>query len=156
MATENKVLTLEEVLVLPEGARVWVEVNEAHCNLLTNEDSGGVHQMYTTSDDKAMLRGNGYWSLASIDLPDIGWLYRVWSLPQPPTQEEMDAVPVVRCRDCRHSSKIANSTKGEWHCWSLRGRNNGDGFRRVNWDGYCDEGERMDADAPERAEGGGT
>lgn len=63
----------------------------------------------------------------------------------------MDAVPVVRCRDCRHSSKIANSTKGERHCWSLRGRNNGDGFSRVNRDGYCDAGERMDADAPERA-----
>lgn len=49
---------------------------------------------------------------------------------------------VVRCRDCRHSSKIANSTKGERHCWSLRGRNNGDGFSRVRSDGYCDEGER--------------
>mgnify|MGYP001183678614 FL=1 len=56
----------------------------------------------------------------------------------------MDAVPVVRCRDCRHSSKIANSTKGERHCWSLRGRNNGDGFSRVKQDGFCDEGARMD------------
>ena len=63
----------------------------------------------------------------------------------------IDAAPVVRCGDCRHSSKIANSTKGERHCWSGRGRNNGDGFSRVNGDGYCDEGERMDADAPERA-----
>lgn len=49
---------------------------------------------------------------------------------------------VVRCGECRHSSKIANSTKGERHCWSLRGRNNGDGFSRVRSDGYCDEGER--------------
>ena len=54
----------------------------------------------------------------------------------------VDAEPVVRCKNCRHSSKIANSTKGERHCWSLRGRNNGDGFSRVNGDGYCDEGER--------------
>jgi hypothetical protein len=72
----------------------------------------------------------------------------VLALPEGAT---MDAVPVVRCRDCRHSSKIANSTKGELHCWSLRGRNNGDGFSRVKRDGFCDEGARMDADAPERA-----
>jgi hypothetical protein len=63
----------------------------------------------------------------------------------------VDAVTVVRCGDCRHSSKITNSTKGERHCWSLRGRNNGDGFSRVKRDGFCDEGARMDADAPERA-----
>lgn len=54
----------------------------------------------------------------------------------------IDAVQVVRCENCRHSSKIANSTKGERHCWSLRGRNNGDGFSRVRSDGYCDDGER--------------
>ena len=52
---------------------------------------------------------------------------------------------VVRCAECRHSSKIANSTKGERHCWSLRGRNNGDGFSRVRSDGYCDEGDRKEA-----------
>ena len=64
----------------------------------------------------------------------------------------VDAAPVVRCKNCRHSSRIASDISGHMrHCWSGRGRNNGDGFSRVNGDGYCDEGERMDADAPERA-----
>ena len=54
----------------------------------------------------------------------------------------VDAVPVVPCKNCRHSSRIANDTDGMRHCWSGRGRNNGDGFSRVNGDGYCDEGER--------------
>lgn len=63
----------------------------------------------------------------------------------------VDAAPVVRCKNCRHSSRIASDISGHMrHCWSGRGRNNGDGFSRVNGDGYCDEGERMDADAPER------
>ena len=63
----------------------------------------------------------------------------------------IDAAPVVRCKNCRHSSRIASDISGRMrHCWSGRGRNNGDGFSRVNGDGYCDEGERMDADAPER------
>lgn len=63
----------------------------------------------------------------------------------------IDAEPVVRCKNCRHSSRIASDISGRMrHCWSGRGRNNGDGFSRVNGDGYCDEGERMDADAPER------
>jgi hypothetical protein len=67
----------------------------------------------------------------------------------------VDAVPVVRCKNCRHSSRIASDISGRMrHCWSGRGRNNGDGFSRVNGDGYCDEGERMDADAPERGKDG--
>ena len=64
----------------------------------------------------------------------------------------VEAEPVVRCKNCRNSSRIASDISGRMrHCWSGRGRNNGDGFSRVNGDGYCDEGERMDADAPERA-----
>ena len=63
----------------------------------------------------------------------------------------IEAEPVVRCKNCRNSSRIASDISGRMrHCWSGRGRNNGDGFSRVNGDGYCDEGERMDADAPER------
>lgn len=53
------------------------------------------------------------------------------------------AVPVVRCGECRHSSRIAQDTTDRMrHCWSGRGRNNGDGFSRVKQDGYCDDGER--------------
>ncbi len=64
----------------------------------------------------------------------------------------IDAAPVVRCKNCRHSSRIASDISGHMrHCWNGRGRNNGDGFSRVHGDGYCDEGRRMDADAPERA-----
>ena len=63
----------------------------------------------------------------------------------------IDAEPVVRCKNCRHSSRIAIDISDRMrHCWSGRGRNNGDGFSRVNGDGYCDDGERMDADATER------
>jgi hypothetical protein len=59
----------------------------------------------------------------------------------------IDAVPVVRCRDCRHSSRIASDTTGRMrHCWSGRGRNNGDGFSRVKRDGFCDEGERKEGE----------
>ena len=55
----------------------------------------------------------------------------------------VDAAPVVRCKNCRHSSRIASDISGHMrHCWNGRGRNNGDGFSRVHGDGYYDEGER--------------
>ena len=58
----------------------------------------------------------------------------------------VDAVEVVRCRECKNSSRIANDTTGRArHCWNLRGKNKGDGFSRVDADGYCDEGERKEA-----------
>ena len=60
----------------------------------------------------------------------------------------VDVVPVVRCKDCIY--------KGGYDCpleyaiqWGIGNVSPGD-------DDYCSEGQRMDADAPERAEGGGT
>lgn len=52
---------------------------------------------------------------------------------------------VVRCAECKNSSRIASDLTGRMrHCWNGRGRNNGDGFSRVHQDDYCDEGERKE------------
>lgn len=94
--------------------------------------------MKLTDADRARVQAikSEYWS---YDGP--GLMYSVRELLS--IIDRLSQEPeVVRCGECRHSSKIANSTKGERHCWSLRGRNNGDGFSRVRSDGYCDEGER--------------
>ena len=60
--------------------------------------------------------------------------------------ETVDAVEIVRCRDCKNSSRIASEKEdGMRHCWSGRGKNKGDGMSRVRSDGYCDEGIRKEA-----------
>lgn len=57
----------------------------------------------------------------------------------------VDAVAVVRCKDCKNSSRVASDSTGRMrHCWRGRGRNNGDGFSWVHRDGYCDDGERKE------------
>ena len=55
----------------------------------------------------------------------------------------IDAVEIVRCRECKNSSRIASEKEdGLRHCWSGRGTNKGDGMSRVRSDGYCDDGKR--------------
>lgn len=57
----------------------------------------------------------------------------------------IDAVAVVRCKDCRNSSRIAGETTGAMrHCWSGRGKNMGDGFSRVSADDFCSDGKRKE------------
>ena len=52
---------------------------------------------------------------------------------------------VVRCGECKNSSRIASDLTGRMrHCWNGRGRNNGDGLSRVHQDDYCDEGKRKE------------
>lgn len=67
----------------------------------------------------------------------------------------VDAVPVVRCRDCIHAVAITNLTianrcgLGQKNCMRQRG-DDGFGFAGVSVvypDGFCDEGERMDGEA---------
>jgi hypothetical protein len=55
----------------------------------------------------------------------------------------VEAVAVVRCRDCKNSNKIAGNETMR-HCWNLRGKSNGSGFSMVCNYGYCDEGERKE------------
>lgn len=64
----------------------------------------------------------------------------------------IDAVPVVRCRDCVHAVDITNLTvanrcgMGQKNCMRQRG-DDGFGFAGVSVvypDGFCDEGERRD------------
>ena len=85
--TQNRVLTMAEVLALPEGARVWVEARY-DCR-------------FDSEHFKGKKDGNND-VLRRVDNPDKGcWLknhyvnetFRVWSLPQPPTQEEMEKWP---------------------------------------------------------------
>lgn len=67
----------------------------------------------------------------------------------------IDAVPVVRCSECRNSSQIASDIADRMrHCWNGRGRSTGDGFSRVKQNGYCDEGEKMDTTRAEAEQEG--
>lgn len=72
----------------------------------------------------------------------------------------VDAVAVVRCRDCRFAQPISERAARAFNAERVRDctSQRGDwkmtyGFSVVDADGFCDEGERMDADAPERGEG---
>lgn len=82
---ENRALTLAEVLALEEGRKVWVETSpESH-------RTTGVYVWYKNlsaliyheDDDEFIL------------FPPVNMFvaFRVWSLPQPPTPEEMAANP---------------------------------------------------------------
>lgn len=82
----------------------------------------------------------------TADITGEGWI-QVIKLDAVFDAPAIDAAPVVRCKNCRHSSRIAQDTTDRmWHCWSGRGRNNGDGFSRVRSDGYCDDGERKEGE----------
>ena len=86
MATENKVLTPAEVLALPEGARVWVEEHPRSYLGST---------VYTRQGDHLKADPGCFYDLTDPDWYIFGERVdvRVWSLPQPPTQEEMGANP---------------------------------------------------------------
>jgi hypothetical protein len=83
---ENRVLTLDEALALPDDESVWIEhVNgkRSHCGLHVkrwgNEFWG---DGLSTEDGFYRLDGK---------YPDGRW--RVWSLPQPPTPAELLSNP---------------------------------------------------------------
>lgn len=93
MASKNKLLTLEEVLALPEGARVWVET----CDDFVHKSK--VFTARRKNGQVVLFEGKGKYMLEHrhwepSKYPEhYGKEFRVWSLPQPPTQEEMDANP---------------------------------------------------------------
>lgn len=95
--TANRVLSLEEVLALPDGARVWVEHGSG---LRWNKDQAYTALRGTSAKMDSLLlqsdNGGGKYTLKcgdTIIMDGYGNWFRVWSLPQPPTPEEMDANP---------------------------------------------------------------
>lgn len=86
----NRVLTLEEVLALDDGARVWVEHAKGY----------GKSHMYAkltgwNGCDIALVDEDGVCWRIDTHIPEtaFGKLYRVWSLLQPPTNEELAVNP---------------------------------------------------------------
>lgn len=75
----NKVLTLEEVLALPEGARVWVELSTLGTTGEGEHTKGEHGRLYDAV--------GCYWGHNPYPFG------RVWSLPQPPTDDELAANP---------------------------------------------------------------
>lgn len=87
--TANRVLSLAEVMALEEGARVWVE--DATCERLSNEYIAE-HNHFNGDHiiDICLRNGECYWTIEGLrTLDDV----RVWSLPQPPTPDEIEANP---------------------------------------------------------------
>lgn len=85
---KNRVLTLDELLALPEGARAYGEERDGfviHSDLYTN--AGGLMQSDT----------QGFYDLAEPDWDKDGSFKRVdvrfWALPQPPTPDELASNP---------------------------------------------------------------
>ena len=93
-ATGNRVLALDEVLALPEGARVWVE--DHRWSSLCGEHH--VEHNYESHGEKigfCLVNLSGkYWPLDDdFNRKWFAMEERVWSLPQEPTQAEKDANP---------------------------------------------------------------
>ena len=87
--TANRVLDLAEVMALEEGARVWVD------NQVAWEHYDGIHVVNRNAPERAWLineRLGGGWPESSYREHLNVW-FRVWSLPQPPTHEELNANP---------------------------------------------------------------
>jgi len=79
---ENRVLTLDEVLALGDGAEVWVEMRTS------NRFDGAHIKRHTTLEN----------DMGDIEICDesrrtFEKRWRVWSLPQPPTHAELAANP---------------------------------------------------------------
>jgi hypothetical protein len=82
----NRVLTLEEIMALDEGARLWVETS-------TKSEYGSMIHYRTKThagDDALKDSSGGYYPIT----PEwYGDEYRVWSLPVAPTPDELAAWP---------------------------------------------------------------
>ena len=63
----------------------------------------------------------------------------------------VEAEPVVRCRDCENATMTMNDELKYCKFWQPEG---GESLY-LPGGGFCSEGKRMDADAPERVEGSG-
>ena len=77
----NRVLSIDEVMALPEGARVRYEENQKFWRALCRT----MPFCPLTKHDLDYLAPPNY--------DGYGTYWRVWSLPQPPTPEEIEANP---------------------------------------------------------------
>lgn len=86
----NRVLTLDEVLALKNGKRVWVEHNPS-CNSVDWPDE--VHVVHMRGSTLVLCGGSGFTWLPKSDGDWFGTHYRVWSLRRPPTVAKLAANP---------------------------------------------------------------
>lgn len=90
--TTNRVLSLAEVMALEEGARVWVEMSrKSYFKSQVHHFSAVESRSTAEIREPRLIDVSGGWFPISAE-----WVndeYRVWSLPQPPTQEEMEKWP---------------------------------------------------------------
>lgn len=84
--SKNRVLTREEALELPEGARVWVEERHTGCK-------GSVYVAFMYDGGIRLGDGESYWGIYSERQDCFNYSFRAWPLPQPPTPEELAANP---------------------------------------------------------------
>lgn len=91
--TENRVLSLDEALALEEGREVWVEADRFTSGIYSlRRDYYDPHHKLTlgvalvTNEDFSYTLDGKYGD-------DYGVWFRVWSLPQEPTPEELAANP---------------------------------------------------------------
>ena len=104
--TENRVLTLAEVLALEDGKAVWVEERiykskpqTLRRNYCDSNEFGGDDEIFPVA---LVTHEHKFWPI-EVDAADhyFGRDYRVWSLPRPPTPEEMAANPWPALEDAK-------------------------------------------------------
>jgi len=86
----NKVLARSDVKALRDGACVWLE-NEPSWKHWDGVYSTGRETWGLRPDDDNDARAGG-WMTESV-IKHLGKWFRVWSLPQPPTEEELVSNP---------------------------------------------------------------
>lgn len=90
--TANRVLSLDEVMALEEGARVWVEMSrKSYFKSQAHRFSAAESRSIVEIREPRLIDMSGGWFPITAE-----WVndeYRVWSLPQPPTPEEIEANP---------------------------------------------------------------
>lgn len=109
-----------------------VAVGKGRCNMKLTDAERALVERARSGMDEACENGATYSPFWIVELVKI--IDRLSEQPE-----------VVRCGECKNSSRIASDISGHMrHCWNGRGRNNGDGFSRVHQDDYCDEGKRKE------------
>ena len=90
--TENRVLTLAEVLALEDGGEVWVEMSrKSYFKSQVHTFSAAENRSIAELREPRLIDMSGGWF--PINAEWVNDEYRVWSLPQPPTPEEQAANP---------------------------------------------------------------
>ena len=88
----NKVLTLEEVRALEDGARVWVEMSrKSYFESQVHHFSAAERRSIAEIREPRLIDMSGGWF--PINAEWVNDEYRVWSLPVAPTPDELAAWP---------------------------------------------------------------